>query len=219
MPAEVHPVLDAVPRLAAGLGLTFVISTLSMALGIAIGLVAAGMRRSGHRWLQGVSIAYVSIFRGLPLITFLIWLYFGVTVAFGWNLSPIEAGIACLAIQSGSYLAEIFRAGLDAVPRTQIDAAVSLGLSPSQTYRDVVGPQAIRVVLPAVGNEYIGLVKGSALVSILGVFELMRVTQQLVNFHQMPFEFYSVAAVVYIGAGLLLGRLFKALERRLAVAS
>lgn len=208
-------VAEGIPRLALGLGLTFGIATVSLLFGAVIGLIVALMRRSGMPLLKVPAIAYVSIFRGLPLITFLIWLYFGVTVAFGWNISPIEAGIACLAIQSGAYLSEIFRSGLETVPKAQFDASVSIGLTGRQAFFHVVAPQAIRVVIPAVGNEYIGLVKGSALVSILGVFELMRVTQQLVNFNQLPFEFYTVAAITYITVGLALGRVFRRVERRL----
>lgn len=212
---NIEPVVEALPRLASGLALTFGIATVSMIAGVGLGSLLLILRRSGVLPLQAIAIAFISVFRGLPLIAFLIWLYFGVTIAFGLNLSAIQAGIVCLSIQAGVYLAEIFRSAISAIPRTQNDAGIALGLTPVQLARDVIGPQALRIAIPPMGNEYIGLVKGSALVSLLGVFELMRVTQQLVNFHQMPFEFYTTAALIYVGVGIVLGRLFKIVERRL----
>lgn len=208
-------VLESAGWLAQGLAMTYVVAVVSMALALAIGLILAAARSSGMLLLRVPAIAYISFFRGLPLIAFLIWLYFGVTVAFNLQLSALTAGIACLTIQASSYLAEIYRAGLQAIPQTQTQAALSLGLTPWQAFFQVRFPQALRVIVPAIGNEFIGLIKGSALVSVLGVFELMRSTQQRVLFYQLPFEFYTTAAVLYIISGVGIGRLFLILERRL----
>lgn len=207
--------ISSAQRILTAFGMTIFIATTAMLIALALGLVLAGARSSRFLPLRFAAIAYISFFRGLPLIAFLIWLYFGITVAFRLQLSPLQAGIAILSIQASAYLAEIYRAGIQAIPRTQKQAATALGLSPLQVFTHVQMPQALRVVLPAIGNEYIGLVKGSALVSILGVMELMRVSQQLVQFYQLPFEFFTTAALVYIVAGVGLGRLFLVLEARL----
>lgn len=201
--------------LAQGLAITYFVASISMVLALVMGLGLAAARSSSFLVVRIPAIAYISFFRGLPLIAFLIWLYFGVTVAFNLQLSALVAGIACLSIQASSYLAEIYRAGLDAIPKTQTQAALSLGLSPGQAFFRVRLPQALRVIVPAIGNEFIGVIKGSALVSILGVFELMRSTQQRVLFYQLPFEFYTTAALLYIISGVGIGRLFLIIERRM----
>lgn len=212
---QLDPVLNSSERIIAALGLTFFIATASMVLALVLGLVVSTLRSSRILPLRMLALTYIGIFRGLPLIAFLIWVYFGVTVAFDIRLAPLQAGIAVLTIQSSAYLAEIYRSGMEAIPHTQRQAATALGLGRVRVFTDVELPQAVRIVLPAIGNEYIGLLKGSALVSILGVMELMRVSQQLVQFYQLPFEFFTTAAVVYVGAGVGLGRLVLLLERRL----
>jgi His/Glu/Gln/Arg/opine family amino acid ABC transporter permease subunit len=208
-------VLESAGWLAQGLAMTYFVALVSIVVGLALGLVFATARSSSLLILRAPAIVYISFFRGLPLIAFLIWLYFGVTVAFNLQLSALSAGIACLSIQASAYLAEIYRAGLQAIPQTQTQAALSLGLTPWQAFRTVRFPQALRVIFPAIGNEFIGLIKGSALVSVLGVFELMRSTQQRVLFYQLPLEFYTTAALLYIISGVGIGRLFLIIERRM----
>ena len=212
---QLETVVASGPRIMTALGLTIYIATVSMLSGLAVGLVVSLLRGSAFQPFRLMAVTYISIFRGLPLIAFLIWLYFGVTVAFNIQLSPITAGIVVLTIQSSAYLAEIYRSGMEAIPHTQRQAAVALGLSPVRVFTDVQFPQAVRIVLPAIGNEYIGLVKGSALVSILGVAELMRTSQQLVQFYQLPFEFFTTAAVLYVAVGVGLGRIFRIVEKRI----
>ncbi|MEX2547824.1 MAG: amino acid ABC transporter permease [Chloroflexota bacterium] len=208
-------VLESAGWLAQGLAMTYFVALVSIVVGLALGLIFATARSSSLLILRAPAIVYINFFRGLPLIAFLIWLYFGVTVAFNFQLSALSAGIACLSIQASAYLAEIYRAGLQAIPQAQTQAALSLGLTPWQAFRTVRFPQALRVIFPAIGNEFIGLIKGSALVSVLGVFELMRSTQQRVLFYQLPLEFYTTAALLYIISGIGIGRLFLIIERRM----
>ena len=208
-------VLESAGWLAQGLAMTYFVALVSIVVGLALGLIFATARSSSLLILRAPAIVYINFFRGLPLIAFLIWLYFGVTVAFNLQLSALSAGIVCLSIQASAYLAEIYRAGLQAIPQAQTQAALSLGLTPWQAFRTVRFPQALRVIFPAIGNEFIGLIKGSALVSVLGVFELMRSTQQRVLFYQLPLEFYTTAALLYIISGIGIGRLFLIIERRM----
>jgi His/Glu/Gln/Arg/opine family amino acid ABC transporter permease subunit len=208
------PVLEASPFLVKGLAMTLYVAVMAMALALLLGLIVAVLRMAPFRPARLLAMAYIDFFRGLPQLAFLIWLYFGVTLAFGLNLSPLAAGIACLAIQEAAYLAEIYRSGLGAIPREQNQAATSLGLTPVQTFLDVILPQALRIITPAIGNNFIGMIKGSALVSILGVWELMRVSQGRANYYFRPFEFLTTAAVIYILLALFLEQLFHRVEGR-----
>ncbi|MEM4724543.1 MAG: amino acid ABC transporter permease, partial [Candidatus Hadarchaeum sp.] len=132
-------------------------------------------------------------------------------------ISPLTAAIACLSIQEAAYLAEIYRAGLQAIPKEQTQAGLSLGLTPVQTFVDVILPQALRIIMPAFGNDFIGMLKGSSLVSILGVWELMRVSQGRANYYFRPFEFLTTAAVIYIVLALGLEGLFHRVEARFKI--
>jgi ABC-type amino acid transport system permease subunit len=145
---------------------------------------------------------------------FLIWLYFGLSTALRLEISPLQAAIAALAIQESAYAAEIFRAALQAIPRRQLEAALSLGLSPAQGFRDVLLPQMLRLAIPAIGNDTVGMLKASSLVSVLGVYELMRVSQARANFFFRPFEFLTTAAVLYIVLAWAAGWAVARVERR-----
>ena len=219
MNLDFGPVLESVPFLLQGLGMTLFVSVVAMSLALLLGLPIALMRLSAIPTLKLVSAVYVDFFRGLPQLVFLMWMYFGVVVAFGLKLSPLQAAIACLAIQEAAHLAEIYRSGIEAIPREQTEAALSLGLTPLQAFKDVVFAQALRIVTPAIGNDFIGMVKGSALVSILGVYELMRAAQARGNYFFRPFEFLTTAAVIYVVIALGLGAVVSRLETRLAKTS
>ena len=219
MNLDFGPVVESAPFLLQGLGMTLFVSVVAMSLALLLGLPIALMRLSAIPTLKLVSAVYVDFFRGLPQLVFLMWMYFGVVVAFGLKLSPLQAAIACLAIQEAAHLAEIYRSGIEAIPREQTEAALSLGLTPLQAFKDVVFAQALRIVTPAIGNDFIGMVKGSALVSILGVYELMRAAQARGNYFFRPFEFLTTAAVIYVVIALGLGAVVSRLETRLAKTS
>ena len=215
MDLDFGPVVESAPFLLRGLGMTLFVSVVAMSLALVLALPVALLRLSAIAPLRLLAAAYVDFFRGLPQLVFLMWMYFGVVVAFGLQLSPLHAAIACLAIQEAAHLAEIYRSGIEAIPREQTEAALSLGLTPFRAFKDVVFPQALRIVTPAIGNDFIGMLKGSALVSILGVYELMRAAQARGNFFFRPFEFLTTAAVVYVIIALASGALVSKLETRL----
>jgi His/Glu/Gln/Arg/opine family amino acid ABC transporter permease subunit len=216
MELDFGPVLASAPFLARGLLITLQVTLVSMGLALVLGLAVGLLRLAPFAPIRALAVAYIDFFRGLPQLVFLIWMYFGASVAFGLRLSPLAAAIACLAIQEAAHLAEIYRAGLGSIPRGQKEAAASLGLSAVQTFRHVLLPQALRVALPAMGNDFIAMLKGSSLVSILGVQELMRVSQARANYFFRPFEFLTTAAVIYVILALGLGRLVAAAERKVA---
>ena len=210
-------VLTEWPWIAQGLGMTVTIAMLSMVLALPIGLGVAVMSLSRSRPVRLLATFYVQVFRGVPLLVFIIWMHYGVSMATGVNFHPVAAGVLCFSLQYGSWLSEVFRGGIQAIGRGQREAAASLGLSQAQTFRHIIMPQAVRIVLPSTGNLFVGLLKDSSLVSVIGVFELMRQTQQAVSLTFRPFEFYTVTAGLYILLTFGVARALAVLERRLHV--
>ncbi len=202
------------PVLWAGLQMTIYITVVAMALALVLGLIVALCRMSRNRFVSGAAQIYINVFRAIPLFVFIIWLYYGLPIVLGINFDPIVAGVACLAVQYSSWLAEIYRAGIGAVGKGQREAAMSIGLTSVQTFNDVVFPQALRISLPPIGNNFVGMLKDSSLVSIIGVFELIRQSQLAVSQTFRPFEFYTATALIYIALTLLLSQGVNWLEKR-----
>ena len=191
-------VLTQWPWIVKGLAMTLTISGLALVCAVPVGLLVAVMSLSKTPLIRWPAIAYVQVFRGVPLLVFIIWMYYGVSMAVGVHFHPVTAGVLCFALQYGSWLSEVFRGGIQAIGRGQREAAASLGLSSVQTFVYVILPQAIRIVLPSMGNLAVGLLKDSSLVSVIGVFELMRQSQTAVSLTFRPFEFYTVTAAIYV---------------------
>lgn len=194
--------------------MTLWVTLVAMLLALVSGLALALLRTARFALVRLAAIVYIDFFRGVPLLVLLLWIYFGLSVTLGLALSPLQAAIGTLVIQGAANLAEIYRAGIDAIPKGQSEAAQSLGLTSIQSFRDVVFPQALQIILPAIGNEFVGMVKGSALVSILGVVELTRASQMRANYYLRPFEFLTIAAIIYIVLAVALGQAFNFFEGR-----
>lgn len=209
-----HFVIDRWELLASGLWITIYVSIISMALALLLGLIIALLRMSKFQIMSLPAQLYINIFRAIPLFVFLIWLYYGVPIVVGVNFEPITAGVACLAIQYSSWMAEIYRSGISAVGKGQREAAASLGLTGFQTFLDVIFPQAFRIIIPPTGNMFVGMLKDSSLVGIIGVFELVRQAQLAVSQTFRPFEFYTAIAAIYILLTVLLSQGVNYLERR-----
>ena len=163
--------------IAKGLWITIYISAISMIFALIIGLFISILRLSKIYILVLISRTYIEFFRGIPLFVFIIWLYYGLAMVSGINFDPITAGIICLSMQHGGYLAEIYRAGIQAVAKGQWEASFSLGFSIINTFIRIIFPQAVKIIIPPTANMFIGMLKDSALVSIIGVNELMRQSQ------------------------------------------
>ena len=202
--------------LAKGLWITIYISIISMFLALIIGLIISICRLSKIRFLVIFSQSYIEIFRGIPLFVFIIWLYYGLAMVSGINFEPVTAGIICLSMQHGGYLAEIYRAGIQAVSRGQWEASFTLGFSIINTFARIIFPQAVKIIIPPTANMFIGLFKDSALVSIIGVNELMRQSQIATSLTFRPFEFYTVTALIYIVLTLCLSQIAKFLELKMS---
>jgi len=177
-------------------------------------LIIALLRMSKVRVISFPAQLYINIFRAIPLFVFLIWLYYGLPIMIGFNFAPITAGILCLSIQYSSWMAEIYRSGIGAIGKGQREAAASLGLTSFQSFVDVIFPQALRIIVPPTGNMFVGMLKDSSLVGIIGVFELVRQAQLAVSQTFRPFEFYTAVAAIYILLTLLLSQGVNYLEQR-----
>ncbi len=201
--------------IAKGLWITIYISVISMIFALIIGLFISILRLSKIYILVLISRTYIEFFRGIPLFVFIIWLYYGLAMVSGINFDPITAGIICLSMQHGGYLAEIYRAGIQAVAKGQWEASFSLGFSIINTFLRIIFPQAVKIIIPPTANMFIGMLKDSALVSIIGVNELMRQSQIATSLTFRPFEFYTVTALIYIILTLGLSQMAKFLELRM----
>jgi His/Glu/Gln/Arg/opine family amino acid ABC transporter permease subunit len=197
------------------LRVTFEISIVAEIISLAVGLLIAILRVQKARPVQWLAIGFIDFFRAVPLLVLLIWLYYGVTIITGLSFSAFEAGVIGIGLLYGANLAEIFRAGLEAVPTGQREAALTLGLSRRQAMQSVVLPQAVRISIPPLGNMWIGVMKDSTLVSILGIQEIMRTAQNVVLTNFRPFEIYTTVAVIYLVLVFIFSRLIAVLERRM----
>jgi His/Glu/Gln/Arg/opine family amino acid ABC transporter permease subunit len=165
--------------------------------GLIVGTLLTLLRFSKNKGLEVLATMYISVFRGVPLIVQLFLIYYGTTIAFGWRLSTFTAGVLVFSMNSGAYVAEIFRAGIQSVPSGQYEAAMSLGIPYWHRMKDIIMPQAIRNILPSLVSEFINLFKESAIVSVIGEADLMR-RSQVVAAHKFTFfEPFIVAGLCY----------------------
>ena len=206
----------AVPLLAAGLLTTVRICSLAMVIGLVLGGLlglAAMSRFAPVRWLV---IAYVDFIRGTPLLIQIFLVYFALPVV-GITLPEFWAGVIALSLNAAGFIAEIVRAGIGAVEKGQTEAARSIGMRHHQVLFHVLLPQSLRAVVPPATNEMISLVKGSALLSVISVYELTRAGQAIIAVHFAPFEIFLLIALYYYLTISALAWLSRWLERRLPV--
>jgi len=179
-----------------------------------LGLALAAISQAPGPVARRLVAAYVEVFRNTPLLIQIFIVYFGLP-QLGVKLSPFLSGLAALVLYAAAYNTEIFRAGLEAVPHGQFEAARSAGLGELQILRYVIMPQAVRICFPALGNNLVSLVKNSSLVSTIGMVELMFVANDISFNNFRTFEIYGTAAVMYVVIVLALTRLLRAAEGRL----
>lgn len=181
-----------------GVKLTIFIAVVAFSLSAVFGLVVALLRMSHSPVIKPIMAAYINIFRAIPLLVFILFVYYGIAISFNLNISAIQAGIFALTLQYSAWLGEIFRAGIQAVPYGQREAALSVGMSRIQTFFQVVLTQAARIVIPPTGNMFIGMIKDSSLVYLIGVPELLRVSNRLANRTFRYFEVYLATVLIYL---------------------
>jgi polar amino acid transport system permease protein len=207
---------------------TVLLALLAVVIGVLIGMILAIARVGKNRGFRFVATAYVEFIRGTPLLVQLFIIYYGLQAIgirfpdvpilsglLGINFADFMAGVITMGINSGAYVCEIFRSGIQSIDKGQTEAARSLGLSQSKTFRYIVIPQAIRNVLPTLGNEFIVVIKESSIVSIIGIADLMYKANTVRGNTFQPFEPLLVAAVVYFALTFPLSKLIAHIERRM----
>ncbi|TLW53533.1 ABC transporter permease subunit [Staphylococcus aureus] len=198
-----------------GIKITILISLIGVALGSILGAFVALMKLSKIKIISWIASIYIEILRGTPMLVQVFIVFFGITAALGLDILALVCGTIALVINSSAYIAEIIRAGINAVDKGQMEAARSLGLNYRQTMKSVIMPQAIKNILPALGNEFVTLIKESSIVSTIGVGEIMFNAQVVQGISFDPFTPLIVAAALYFVLTFVLTRIMNMIEGRL----
>ncbi len=217
-----EPYSKIIPFARDGILVTLLVTIAAIVCALAIGLLAGLGRISRFKPVNLIATIYVEVIRGIPLLVQLFYIYYALPPlikAAGLDrfihLDGPSSAILAMSICYGAYMAEIFRAGLQSLPKGQMEAALALGMSRGQAMRKVILPQTVRVILPPIGNEFIALLKDSSLVSILAVSDLLRRGREFASTSFMYFESYTVVALVYLVMTLFFSRLVAMMEDKL----
>ena len=215
MNLNVDLMINSLPLLIAGAGITIQITAISVGLGLVIGMFVGIARISNVKLLRWLAAIYIDFLRGTPLLVQIFLIYFALPVILGQRVDPFLAAITACGINSGAYIAEIFRAGIQAIDDGQMEAGRSLGMTWVQTMRYIIVPQAFKNIVPPLGNEFIALLKDSSLVSVIGFEELTRRGQLIIARTYGSLEIWISVAIIYLVMTLTISRLVAYLEKRL----
>ena len=201
-----------------GLYYTIALSLTAISISIIVGLLIALPGLSSRRAPRSINRVYVEMIRAIPILVLILWVYYGLPQVAGISISVFWAGVLALAISDSAFQAEIFRAGIQSINRGQYEAAASISLNYRDTMRFVILPQAIKRILPALGNQLVYMLKMSSLVSVIGMQELTRRANELVVTEYRPLEIYTVLVIEYLVVILIVSAGVRWLERRLNAA-
>lgn len=216
MNLNVDLMINSLPLLIVGAGITIQITAISVGLGLIIGMFVGIARICNVKVLRALAAVYIDFLRGTPLLVQIFLIYFALPMVVGQRVDPFIAAITACGINSGAYIAEIFRAGIQAIDEGQMEAGRSLGMSWVQTMRYIIVPQAFKNVVPPLGNEFIALLKDSSLVSVIGFEELTRRGQLIIARTYGSLEIWITVALIYLVMTLTISRLVSYMEKRLA---
>ncbi|MBZ2174012.1 amino acid ABC transporter permease [Schnuerera sp. xch1] len=199
-----------------GIKTTLSISFLALIIGTTLGALFSILKLSKFKLLKLISTVYIEIVRGTPMMVQIALVYFGSYVAMGINIDGFLAALIAVSLNSAAYVAEIIRSGIQSIDKGQTEASKSLGLSDRQTMRYIILPQAVKNILPALGNEFVTLIKETAVASTIGVADLMYTSQIVQSSSFQPFNPLIIVAVIYFIFTFTLSQLIGVFERRLA---
>lgn len=214
MEFDISLVTQSMPLLLAGALVTLKITAMAVGLGMVFGLIASIGSLCRNRVIHCIARVYVNFIRGTPLLIQIFILYFALPVITGMRIDPFTAAVAACSINSGAYVAEIFRAGIQSIAIGQRRAALSLGMTPAQTMRYVVLPQAFKRVIPPLGNEFIAMLKDSSLVSVIGFEELTRKGQLIIADTYGSLEIWSTVAILYLIMTFTISQFVAVMEKK-----
>jgi His/Glu/Gln/Arg/opine family amino acid ABC transporter permease subunit len=191
------------------------VAAVALVISVIVGLLLALARMSKPpiSWLAAI---YINVFRGVPALVSVIWVYFGLSLILGVNFTVFQAGVIALVLLYGAFISEIYRAALEAIPRGQREAGLALGMHPLRVFGQVILPQATKIAIPNIGSMFIGMVKDTSTFTVIGLLEVVRVTQNLNSTTFQPFVLYTAAAGMYVIAAFVLDFVFRAVEKSLA---
>ena len=198
-----------------GIWVTVALSSVSIFFSVIVGLFVSLPGLSTNYYIRSANRIYVETFRSIPVLVLILWVYYGLPVVLGISLSPFVAGIVALALSDSAFEAEIFRAGIQSIERGQTEAADALGFSYSQKMWHIILPQAVRRILPPLGNQFVYMLKMSSLLSIIGLQELTRKANELTVTVYRPLEIYTVLVLEYLILILIVSWMVRRLEVRL----
>lgn len=199
-----------------GIKTTLSISFLALIIGTTLGALFSILKLSKFKLLKLISTIYIEIVRGTPMMVQIALVYFGSYVAMGVNIDGFLAALIAVSLNSAAYVAEIIRSGIQSIDKGQTEASKSLGLSDRQTMRYIILPQAVKNILPALGNEFVTLIKETAVASTIGVADLMYTSRIVQSSSFQPFNPLIIVAVIYFIFTFTLSQLIGVFERRLA---
>lgn len=198
-----------------GLYYTVLLSLTAILISVVVGLLVALPGLAANRYLRGFNRIYVEIVRAVPILVLILWVYYGLPQVSGITISVFWAGVIALALSDSAFEAEIFRAGIQSIDKGQYEAAHSVSLNYADTMRFIILPQAIRRILPALGNQLVYMLKMSSLVSVIGMQELTRKANELVVTEYRPLEIYTVLLLEYLALILVVSYFVRRLEKRM----
>ena len=201
--------------LVSGLSYTVLLSVTAISISVVVGLLIALPGLAANPYLRGLNRVYVEGMRAIPILVLILWVYYGLPQVAGFTLTAFWAGVIALAVSDSAFEAEIFRAGIQSIDKGQFEAAHTISLGYTDTMRFVILPQAIRRILPALGNQLVYMLKMSSLVSIIGMQELTRKANELVVTEYRPLEIYTVLLLEYLVLILIVSAGVRWLERRM----
>ena len=214
MEFDLSLIASSFPLLLRGAGLTLEITALSVGIGLLLGLLLSLLQLSKSPFLSIPAKVYVDFIRGTPLLIQIFIIYFALPNIIGHRIDPFIAAVTACSLNSGAYIAEIFRGGIQSISQGQFRAGLSLGMTYGQTMRYIVLPQAFKRIIPPLGNEFIAMLKDSSLVSVIGFEELTRSGQLIIAETYGTLEIWTCVAIIYLTLTLTISRFVAALEKR-----
>jgi His/Glu/Gln/Arg/opine family amino acid ABC transporter permease subunit len=192
------------------------VAAVALAISVVVGLLLALARMSKPplSWLAAI---YINVFRGVPALVSVIWVYFGWSLILGISFTVFQAGVIALVLLYGAFISEIYRAALEAIPRGQREAGLAVGMHPLRVFVQVILPQATKIAIPNIGSMFIGMIKDTSTFTVIGLLEVVRVTQNVNSVTFQPFVLYTAAAGVYVMAAFFFDFLFRAVEKILTM--
>jgi len=208
---------ESIPMLLTGVKLTIIITIFGLVIGFILGAVSGLFKISRNAFTRKIAGVYIESIRGTPIMVQVMFIYFGLPMALGMRIPPIVAGVVAIAVNSGAYIAEIVRGAFQSIETGQTEAGRSIGLSHFQTLYYIIWPQALKRMIPPLGNQFIISLKDTSLLVVVGVGELTRTGQEIIASNFRAFEVWLTVALLYLAMTLSLSRVLNILERRMDI--